>query len=188
MSGRFPLFLDRDGTVIVDRHYLHDPADVVLEDGAVAGLRALVAMGAIPVIVTNQSGVGRGMFGGDAVRAVHDRLDQMLRAADVAIAGYYFCPHAPDDGCACRKPKPGMAIDAARELSLRLDDAIVVGDKMSDLEFAQGIGARGILVKTGKGMDCADRARDAGFDVVDDLAAVARLLHERRSAPQRKRD
>lgn len=172
----FPLFLDRDGTVIVDRHYLHDPADVVLEIEAAAGLRSLIEIGAIPVIVTNQSGVGRGMFTESSVHAVHDRLDHMLRAEGVKISGYYYCPHVPEDDCDCRKPSPGMAQWAAKDLSLKLDEAIVVGDKMSDLKLAQSIGAYGILVRTGKGTDHAAQAIAEGFDVVENLNAVRPLL------------
>jgi D-glycero-D-manno-heptose 1,7-bisphosphate phosphatase len=176
MQSQFPLLLDRDGTVIVDRHYLHDPADIMLEKNAVEGLQMLVAIGAIPVIVTNQSGVGRGMFPATAVDAVHQELDRMLRDEGIMIAGYYSCPHIPADNCTCRKPEPGLALQAAKELNLKLESAVVVGDKMSDLGLAQSIGARGILVRTGKGAECEDVATAEGFSVADDLLMVGQLL------------
>jgi D-glycero-D-manno-heptose 1,7-bisphosphate phosphatase len=172
----FPLLLDRDGTVIVDRRYLHNPADIILEKNAVPGLRAMVAIGAIPVIVTNQSGVGRGMFAATAVDAVHHELDRMLRAEGVEIAGYYSCPHMPSDHCPCRKPKPGLALQAATEIGLDLGSAVVVGDKMSDLGLAKAIGARGIIVRTGKGSEYAAVAITEGFEVADDLLAVSEFL------------
>lgn len=176
MNLPFPLLLDRDGTVIVDRHYLCNPDDIVLEDGAITGLRALVAAGAVPVIATNQSGVGRGMFGIDAVHAVHERLDRILRAEGVVMAGYYFCPHVQEDHCSCRKPQPGLARQAALDLGLDLAHAVVIGDKMSDLGLARAIGARGILVRTGKGATCAAAAAEQGFEVADNLIDASLLL------------
>lgn len=174
--GSFPLLLDRDGTVIVDRHYLSDPAEIVLEINAVEGLRAMMAFGAIPVIVTNQSGVGRGLFTHTEVEMVHLELDRILRAEGIIIAGYYSCPHIPEDSCSCRKPEPGLALQAAAELGLDLGKAVVVGDKMSDLGLAKAIGARGILVRTGKGKD-NERAAGAGrYEVAEDLLAVRQLI------------
>lgn len=172
----FPLFLDRDGTVIVDRHYLSIPADIVLEINAAEGLRAMIALGAIPVIITNQSGVGRGLFTHTEVNMVHLELDRLLQAEGIIIAGYYSCPHIPEDDCPCRKPEPGLALQAAAELGLTLDDAVVVGDKMSDLGLAKAIGARGILVRTGKGTECDVAATTQQFEVADDLLAVSELL------------
>lgn len=172
----FPLFLDRDGTVIVDCHYLCDPADIALEINAADGLRAMIALGAIPIIVTNQSGVGRGLFTTTDVNIVHRELDRILRADGIIIAGYYSCPHIPEDHCPCRKPEPGLALQAAAELELTLDGAVVVGDKMSDLGLAKAIGARGILVRTGKGKECHVAATTQRFEVADDLLAVSELL------------
>jgi D-glycero-D-manno-heptose 1,7-bisphosphate phosphatase len=172
----FPLLLDRDGTVIVDCHYLSDPANIALEINAAEGLRAMIALGAIPVIITNQSGVGRGLFTHADVDMVHLELDRILRLEGIITAGYYSCPHIPEDNCQCRKPKPGLALQAAAELGMALDDAVVVGDKMSDLGLAKAIGARGILVRTGKGKECDVAATTQRFEVVDDLLAVSELL------------
>lgn len=173
---KYLLILDRDGTLIKDVDYLKDPAEVEFEDRAIEGLRYLVAQGAVPVIITNQSGVGRGYFTEESVAAVHLRIDQMLRVENITIARYYFCPHHPDTNCHCRKPHPGLAWRAADDLSLRLDRATVIGDKISDLKLAQAIGARGILVRTGKGRECADEALTLGFEVTDNLADAAALL------------
>ncbi len=172
----FPLFLDRDGTVIVDRHYLSDPADIVLEINAAEGLRTLIALGANPVIITNQSGVGRGLFTQTEVDMVHLELDRILRAEGIIISGYYSCPHIPGDSCQCRKPEPGLALQAAAELGLVLGNAVVVGDKMSDLGLAKAVAARGILVRTGKGNEYDEVAIAEGFEVADDLLAVSRLF------------
>jgi D-glycero-D-manno-heptose 1,7-bisphosphate phosphatase len=172
----FPLLLDRDGTVIVDRHYLSNPANIMLEINAAEGLRMMIALGAIPVIITNQSGVGRGLFTHTEVDMVHLELDRILRAEGINIAGYYSCPHIPEDNCPCRKPEPGLALQAAAELGLTLDDAVVIGDKMSDLGLAKAIGARGILVRTGKGKECDVAATTQRFEVADDLLAASGLL------------
>ena len=172
----FPLLLDRDGTVIVDCHYLADPANIALEVNAAEGLRAMIALGAIPVIITNQSGVGRGLFTHTEVDLVHLELDRILRLEGIIIAGYYSCPHIPEDDCPCRKPKRGLALKAVAERGMTLDDAVVVGDKMSDLGLAKAIGARGILVRTGKGKECDVAAIKQQFEIVDDLLAVSELL------------
>lgn len=183
MSTPFLLLLDRDGTVIVDKQYLAHPDGVELERGAAAGLRALVAHGAVPVIVTNQSGIARGYFTQDEVFAVHARLDAMLRAEGVAIAGFFFCPHGPDDGCDCRKPRAGLARQAAEALGMSLAGAVVIGDKISDLELASAIGVTGVLVTTGEGATSVDYAIGHGCLVADDLfqasATLASLLLSR---------
>lgn len=176
MPRPFLLLLDRDGTIIVDRHYLADPAQVELERGAAEGLRAFVALGAVPVVVTNQSGVARGYFDEGAVAAVHARLDAMLRAEGVVMAGYFHCPHGPDDGCDCRKPLPELAHQAALALSMPLGRAVVIGDKPSDLGLGRAIGATGVLVATGKGIDHVARAAQEGWVVADDLFAASALF------------
>lgn len=167
-------FLDRDGTIIVEREYLSDPDGVELEAGAAEGLRALAAQGFVLVVVTNQSGIARGYFDRAAADAVNAQVAARLAAAGVEVAGWYVCPHGPDDECDCRKPLPGMALAAARDLDLDLAHSVVIGDKRADLGMADAIGARGILVRTGHG------AREAaGVDparVVANLADAARLL------------
>jgi D-glycero-D-manno-heptose 1,7-bisphosphate phosphatase len=141
------LFVDRDGTVIVDRGYPKDPRDVTLVPGAAQGLRALRAAGHKIVVISNQSGVGRGMLTEDDVARVHARMVAILTENDVAIDGAYYCMHAPDVGCLCRKPRPGLVMEAARELDLDVENSVMVGDKISDVETGLAAGcARAILL------------------------------------------
>lgn len=175
------IFLDRDGTVIVEKHYLSDPALVELEAGAVEGLRKLQALGLPLVVITNQSGVGRGKFGVDAVHAVNARVGELLAAEGITIAGWYMCPHAPDTDCACRKPLPGMAQQAQRELGVSLAGSYVVGDKRSDVELADAIGGTGVLVTTGHGLNDAPWARSNGRLLASGLDEVAELIIQSRN-------
>jgi D-glycero-D-manno-heptose 1,7-bisphosphate phosphatase len=142
---RRALLLDRDGTLIVDHGYLHNPARVQLVPGATAALRRFRDAGWLLVVASNQSGVGRGLFGQAGLDAVHQRMLALLSADDVQLDGAYYCTHAPADGCDCRKPKPGMLQRAARELSIDLQASLMVGDKASDVEAGVAAGARGLL-------------------------------------------
>ena len=140
--SRRALFLDRDGTLIVDVGYPRDPALVQLLPGAAEALRRRTEP---LVIVSNQSGIGRGLITPAEAAAVHARVLEMFAAEGVAFAASYFCPHVPDDHCICRKPKPGLLEQAARELDLDLAASTIIGDKPSDVEAGAAVGARGIL-------------------------------------------
>lgn len=141
---RAAVFLDRDGTLIVDRGYLAEPDGVEFLPGALEGLRRLAQAGFPLVIASNQSGIGRGLFEPEALDAVHARLEALLADAGLRLAGTYYCPHAPSDGCSCRKPAPGMLLRAAEELDLALDRSWIVGDKASDVEAGRRAGCRGV--------------------------------------------
>ncbi|HWR04001.1 MAG TPA: HAD-IIIA family hydrolase [Humidesulfovibrio sp.] len=150
------VFLDRDGTVIVEKHYLHDPDGVELLPGAAEGMRRMVALGLRLVLVSNQSGVGRGYFGRDAVERVHGRLIELLAAQGVRLDALYICPHAPGkDGagepCGCRKPLPGLIERASRELGLDPARSFVIGDKPCDVDMGLVVNATTFLVTTGYG-------------------------------------
>lgn len=138
--------LDRDGTIIVDRHYLADPAELELLPGAAEGLRNLATAGYRLAIITNQSGVARGYFTYAVMSKINDRLVAMLAAEDVHIEAVASCPHAPGDDCSCRKPRPGQAHEVVRVTGASLEGAVVIGDKASDIGLAHAIGARGLLV------------------------------------------
>ena len=138
------LFLDRDGTLIVDTAYPRDPARVVLLDGAADALRELQRDWLL-VVVSNQSGIGRGLVTPDEANAVHDRFVALYATLGVAFAGIYYCPHAPGARCACRKPSPGLLLDAADELGVMLTRSVMVGDKPSDLEAGRAAGCAHVL-------------------------------------------
>jgi len=160
VSKRYVL-LDRDGTVMVHVPYLHKPEEVELAPGAGAGLRALQQAGLGLVLVTNQSGVGRGMFPLQAVHDVHERLAELLAAEEVRLDGVYLCPHAPWEACECRKPAPGMARRAALELGFELEQSFMVGDSACDYELGRAIGATTYRI---------------GPDGVADLAQACQLI------------
>ncbi len=176
-GGRAAVFLDRDGTLVEERDYLSDPAGIALIPGAVAALAALRAAGYALVVVTNQSGIARGLYGEAEYEAVTESLERVLREAGAPLDAVYHCPHHPDVGaaCACRKPATGMHEEAARDLGLDLAASWYVGDKVSDVLPAETLGGRGILVRTGYG-----REQEAGLPpaavAVDDLAAAARRI------------
>jgi len=140
MTGpRRALFIDRDGTLIVYVGYPRDSAQVEPLPGAVDALRALQARFTL-VIVSNQSGIGRGLITQAEARAVHARVVERFGQAGVAFAGAYYCPHDPGAGCACRKPAPRLLLDAARELDLDLAASVMIGDKPSDVAAGRAAG------------------------------------------------
>jgi D-glycero-D-manno-heptose 1,7-bisphosphate phosphatase len=140
------VILDRDGTVVVDRGYLDDPAGLEFETGAAEALKLWHANGYRLIVVTNQSGVGRGLFTLEQVEAMNDRLHSMVEALGTRLERIYYCPHRPEAGCMCRKPALGLLRQAASELEFDPSRAVVIGDKESDLEFGQRAGAKTILI------------------------------------------
>ena len=145
------VFLDRDGTVSEELGYLNHASRFHLYSFAPAAIRRLNEAEIPAVVVTNQSGVGRGYFPESLVREVHERMVSELAANGAKLDGIYYCPHVSVDNCACRKPRLGMLEQAARELNLDLQRSFVVGDRYGDLELADRAGARSVLVRTGYG-------------------------------------
>ncbi len=176
-SPRRAAFLDRDGTIIEDRHYISDPAAVALIPGSATALHRLRELGLALVVVTNQSGIGRGLYTVADYRRVAAETERRLRARGIAVDATRFCTDAPggDPRVTCRKPSPKMYLDAARELNLAPGGSYFVGDKRSDLLPARTLGGEGILVRTGHGRAHEPRLED-DFHVVDDLAAAAGLI------------
>jgi D-glycero-D-manno-heptose 1,7-bisphosphate phosphatase len=175
-SPKPAVFLDRDGTIIEEIGYLRDPARVKLIPGAAEGIRRLNGAGVPVVVVTNQAGVGRGYFLESAVADVHAEVARQLAAAGARWDAVYYCPHHPDAGCDCRKPRAGMFRRAAAEHGLDLARSFVVGDKISDLKAGAPLGCGTVLVLTGYGVEERERGRAAGFapdHVAPDLAAAA---------------
>jgi D-glycero-D-manno-heptose 1,7-bisphosphate phosphatase len=140
------VILDRDGTLVIDRGYLSDPAGLKFEPGAAQGLQWLYSHGYRLVVITNQSGVGRGLFTLDRLEAMNARLNAMVEDAGARLEGIYYCPHAPEAGCACRKPAQGLLTRAASDLDFDPASAVMIGDKGSDIEFGRRAGAMTILI------------------------------------------
>lgn len=145
------VFLDRDGTLIVEKEYLADPQSVELIDGSAAALRRLRKADLGIIVITNQSGIGRGYFGTDRVAAVHGRMRDLLAAEGAYIDAIYLCPHVPDEGCACRKPGIALIQAAVREHGVDLDRSFIIGDKECDIDCGRNAGLATILVRTGYG-------------------------------------
>ncbi len=176
------LFLDRDGVVIEDRHYLADPAEVVLVPGAAAAMARARRAGFALVGVSNQSGIGRGRITLDQFAAVMERLDALLAAAGAAFDAFAYCPHAPGDGCTCRKPATGQLAELRAGVPWLAERSWLVGDKESDVALARRAGLRAVHVATGHGADEAAAVRSKWGDdsrvlaAVDLPAAVAAIL------------
>ncbi len=172
---RFVL-LDRDGTIIVQYEYLNDPDRVELLPGALDGLRRMRDLGLGLIVVTNQSGVARGRISSEELAAIHVRMVELLAAEGIELQQIYVCPHAPDEGCACRKPRSGMVDQAASDWGFDPRQAFVVGDKACDVDLGRAVGATTFLVRTGYGHDHERRQTCQPDYVVDDLAQVAELV------------
>lgn len=177
MGDRRAAFLDRDGTIIQEREYLADPDGVELVPGAAEAVRRLADAGFAIVVVTNQSGIARGLYNEAAFHRVQRRLEALLAAERARIDAVYFCPHHPDvtGPCDCRKPGTALHRRAAERLGLDLRRSVYVGDRLSDVAPARELGGFGVLVRTGHG---ADEARTAPPDtpVVEDLRAAVELI------------
>jgi histidinol-phosphate phosphatase family protein len=172
------VFFDRDGTIISDPGYLRDPALVVLLHGAGPAIARLNRAGVLVIVVTNQSGIARGLVTETEYQSVAAHLDRMLESFGARIDASYYCPHAPErEACACRKPGLRLFEQAAREHAIDLAASWWVGDRLSDILPAKAVGGTGVLVETGEGPAHCAAARAEGFAVVPDLnAAVERIL------------
>jgi len=178
MAGRKLVILDRDGVINEDSaHYIKDADEWRPIAGSLNAIAKLHAAGFALAIATNQSGLGRGLFDEFALARIHSRMLEAIEDAGGQIEMIAFCPHAPDDDCACRKPKPGLLLRISEELGLPLDGVPVIGDAERDLAAARAVGARPLLVRTGKGRATEQQlpARH-GVSVYDDLAAAAAAL------------
>jgi D-glycero-D-manno-heptose 1,7-bisphosphate phosphatase len=175
--GRRAVFLDRDGTLVQEVPYLHDPAEVALLPGVAGALAALGAAGYALVVATNQAGVARGYYDEAAVAGVHRRLRSLLAAGGARLDAVLYCPHHPDGtvagyarACRCRKPAPGMLQAAAGRLGLDLGASYLIGNHPSDVAAALAAGATPLFVTTGR---AAGRRPPVGAAAFPSLAAAA---------------
>ncbi|GAC1385060.1 MAG: D-glycero-beta-D-manno-heptose 1,7-bisphosphate 7-phosphatase [Herpetosiphon sp.] len=175
------VFLDRDGTINVEVGYLHRVEDVELIPGAGSAVARLNKAGFTVVVVTNQAGIARGLYGHQAVEQVHKHIACLLARNEAHIDAFYYCPHHPDFGgaCHCRKPLPGMLEKAALEHNLRLDQSWLVGDTLGDMVAGTVVGCRTVLVQTGHGSLYADSllTRESQLQyIATDLPAAVELI------------
>lgn len=178
-TTRPAVFLDRDGTIIRDEHYLADPDRVALIEDAPAAIARFRAGGYAIIVVTNQSGLARGRITPQQYAAVTRRVDSLLATAGAPLDATYVCPHHPDVGgaCDCRKPAPGLFTRAASDHAIDLGRSVLIGDRWRDIAAAASLGARGVLV-VGPDTPAADveRARDQANVAQSLTAAADRIL------------
>ena len=177
--ARRAVFLDRDGTINVEKSYLYRLEDWEWIPGAIDAIRNLNHAGYLVIVVTNQAGIARGMYGEEDVRRLHEQTDAVLAPLGARIDAYYYCPHHPDFGariaCSCRKPSPGMILQASRDWDIDLSHSYIVGDKLADVEAGLAAGVTPILVATGYGAESRS-ALASGVHWVADVGAAARLI------------
>jgi len=151
------IILDRDGVINEDSdEYIKSPDEFIPIAGSLEAIARLNQAGYMVMVATNQSGLARGLFTIDDLNNMHDKLKRLLSAFGGRINGIMFCPHGPDDGCQCRKPKTGMLEEIAQRCNTPLKDIPIVGDSLRDLTSALAVGAKPVLVKTGKGQRTID--------------------------------
>ena len=176
--------LDRDGTIIVERHYLSHPDAVELLPGAANGLRQLRRLGLGLVMITNQSAIGRGLFGTGTLQRIHERLAELLAGEGLQLDGIYWCPHRPEEDCPCRKPKTALVDRAGKELGFAPRHSFVIGDKICDIALGQGVGATTLLVRTGYGARVEAEERIQPDYVVGGLEEAAQRIERLLSVPR----
>ncbi len=187
------VFLDRDGTICVEKNYLSRPEELELLPGAAEAIRLANRHHLKVVVVSNQSGVARGFFDEATVERRNRRLQELLQARHARIDGIYYCPHHLDGkppyniACTCRKPQPGLLLKAARELNLDITRSVVIGDKASDIQTAANLHIPGILVLTGYGASELENLRTQGdllpqYVAENVLSALQWWIHRKQKA------
>ncbi len=174
------VILDRDGVINRDSdEYIKSPDEWVPIPGSLEAIARLCRADYKVVVVTNQSGVARGLFSVDTLNSIHVQMLERVRQKGGQLDAIFFCPHGPDDECLCRKPKPGMFLDLAERLKVNLTAVPAVGDSLRDLQAARAVNALPVLVRTGKGDLALDRLRDsdlANTAVYEDLSTFVDSL------------
>lgn len=185
------VFLDRDGTINEEVQYLSRVEDFRLIPGVPYALQRLKDAGFLLVVVTNQSGIGRGLYDEAALHAIHDKMHEELAHFGITVEACYFCPHHPEHAvgdyrvdCSCRKPLPGMLQQAALDLDIDLSSSYMIGDKLGDIEAGLNAGCTSLMVRTGYG--AVDSARlPAGVSAYQDLQEAVEAIYQREDKGKR---
>lgn len=172
------IILDRDGVINQDSdEYIKSPDEWVPIPGSLEAIARLNEAGYRVVVATNQSGIGRGLFDVETLAAMHEKMHKLLATHGGRIEAVFFCPHAPEHRCQCRKPGPGLFEDIAQRYGMDLGGVPAVGDSLRDIEAAQAVGAQPMLVRTGKGERTLSTGKiPADVPIFEDLAQVAKTL------------
>jgi len=189
MKKSAAVFLDRDGTINEEVGYLDSLEKLHVFPEAFEAVRLINQAGLKTVVITNQSGIGRGYFDEAFVGRVHEKMRRLFLKEGAVIDGFYYCPHHPTEGmgqyrqvCSCRKPEPGLLLKAAEDLDIDLGKSYMIGDMPKDVEVGQRAGAKGIFVRTGYGMVVHMGSTHPDYIALDILAAVKWLLSDREAS------
>ncbi len=169
---------DRDGTLIVEKNYLHNPDEVEIAEGVVEGLSLLQKSGFRILVATNQAGIGRGYYTEQDMHAVNKRMEEMLALHGIKIDNVYFCPHAPTDNCLCRKPAQGMMEQMRLKYAIDMKKSYMIGDKESDILFGKNAGMKSILVRTGYGSNTEKKMNTKADFIANTVLDTAQWILE----------
>lgn len=169
------IILDRDGVINYDsQHYIKSPDEWIPIPGSLEAIAKIKQAGHDVVIATNQSGIARGLYTHEILQDIHNKMHQLLAGLDTKIDGVFYCPHHPVEECVCRKPEPGLLHQIAEKTGADLTASIMVGDSLRDLQAAQAVNCKPVLVRTGNGEDVLKKNPELpGVDIFDDLASFA---------------
>lgn len=180
---RKAILLDRDGTINVEKDYLHKIEDFEFEKNVVEALKIFVSLGYVLAVVTNQSGIARGFYTEDDLKKLNNHINDRLKEEGIQIERFYYCPHHPEKGigkykvdCECRKPKTGMLDSAIRDLNIDREQSYMVGDTLADIDAGFNAKLTPILVKTGHGLENIEKLADRKVTVYDSLYDFALSL------------
>lgn len=178
------IVLDRDGVINKDSaSYIKSPKEWQAVPGSLAAIAKLTSLGYKIVIATNQSGIARGYFTIDTLNAIHKKMLAKINAAGGHIEHIFICPHGPNDNCGCRKPKPGLLLQAASQLHISPSEMLVIGDSIRDITAAQSFGANAIFIQTANKSADLLAAQAAGVQICTDLAEAADIICKKMCSP-----
>jgi len=170
------VFLDRDGTMTKDAHYCRRPEDLRLLPNAGEGVRLLNENGFKIVVITNQSGIARGYFNDQIMDEIHNKMRRDLAQYNASVNAIYYCPHHPDEGCECRKPKPKLAYRAISDLCIDVMQSYFVGDRMMDMQVAENIGCKSVIIANDLGMAELEKSDILLDYIAKDLKSAAKWI------------
>lgn len=186
---RKAIFLDRDGTLNIEKDYLYQEKDLELESGTIEALQILRSLGYLLLVVTNQSGIARGYYTEEDLKQFHNAFQKRLLKFGQKIDKFYYCPHHPQKGigkykvdCSCRKPKTGMLETGMKEFQIDRENSYMVGDKFADVQAGLSAGLSSILVRTGYGKaeeETLNQEEKTKIEIYDNLLAFAKALAKR---------
>jgi len=170
------VFLDRDGTMTKDAHYCSRPEDLLLLPNVGEGVSLLNENGFKVAVITNQSGIARGYFNDQILEEIHNKMRRDLARYNASVDAIYYCPHHPDEGCECRKPKPKLAYEAISDLCIDVKQSYFVGDRMMDVQVAKSIGCKSVIIANDLGMGELEKGDISPDYIATDLKSAAKWI------------